>query len=132
MRLNNRGWGLREMLSLSAILIFFFCLAIYFIYLMYSSLELDLNSSEYVELKQYEALEGKLEESTKEYLEDLNFSYNSEIIIYANDLASAEYIDKIKDPNTNELCDAYVKVDGISNIKAYMKCDKYTTEGYEE
>ncbi|MBQ6687289.1 MAG: hypothetical protein IJN03_02060 [Bacilli bacterium] len=42
MKLNNRGWGIREMLVLCAILLFFFCLAIYFIYILYSSFTEDV------------------------------------------------------------------------------------------
>ena len=41
MKLNNNGWGLSEMLILSAILIFFFGLAIYFIYIFYNSISED-------------------------------------------------------------------------------------------
>lgn len=56
MNLNNRGWGLREMLVLCAILLFFFCLAIYFIYVLYSSFsDISLTKSEnirYVEIKE--------------------------------------------------------------------------------
>lgn len=40
MKLNNRGWGIREMLFFIAILVFFFCLAIYFIYVFYSSVSI--------------------------------------------------------------------------------------------
>lgn len=132
MKLNNRGWGLREMLILSAVLIFFFCLAIYFIYLLYSSLELDLNNSDYVEVKQYEALEETIEKSAKEYLEDINQPLDIEIIIDAEDLINAGYMEDIIDPNSDNACDAYVKVNANSDIKAYIKCDEYITEGFEE
>lgn len=40
MKLNNQGWGLREMLFLIAILVFFFCLSIYFIYILHSSISI--------------------------------------------------------------------------------------------
>lgn len=42
MKLNNKGWGLKQMLVLSGILIFFFCIAIYFIYVLYNSLAEEL------------------------------------------------------------------------------------------
>lgn len=45
MKLNNKGWGLKQMLVLSGILIFFFCLAIYFIYVFYNSFAEGLNKN---------------------------------------------------------------------------------------
>ena len=52
LKLNNRGWGLKEMLLLSSILIFFFCVAIYFIYILYDSIDKDVRSNNaYVEEK---------------------------------------------------------------------------------
>ena len=50
MNLNKNGWGLKEMLLLSAIIIFFFCLVIYFVYLLYNSVGLEVESEDnYVE-----------------------------------------------------------------------------------
>lgn len=43
MKLNNRGWGLKQMLVLSGILVFFFCLAIYFIYVFYNSFKEEIS-----------------------------------------------------------------------------------------
>ncbi len=47
MKLNNKGWGIREMLLLSGILIFFFGLAIYFIYIFYDSLSSEITMRDY-------------------------------------------------------------------------------------
>ena len=132
MKLNNRGWGLRSMLILSAILIFFFSLAIYFIYLLYSSLSMDLKSeSDYVDILQYEAIEDRLKLAGENYLEEINQEFTEEVVIYIDDLVDADYIDYITDPNTDNLCEGYVSVkDEV--VYPYINCDKYTTEGYEE
>jgi len=132
MKLNNRGWGLRSMLILSAILIFFFSLAIYFIYLLYSSLSMDLKSeSDYVDILQYEAIEDRLKLAGENYLEEINQEFTEEVVIYIDDLVDADYIDYITDPNTDNLCEGYVSVkDDV--VYPYINCDKYITEGYEE
>jgi len=132
MKLNNKGWGIREMLVLSAVLIFFFGVAIYFIYLLYSSLDLDLkDDSDYVDVLQYVALEDNLEEAALEYLEDLNQVFDADVVIFLKDLVAADYISGINDPNTGNACDGYVEVNE-NIIYPYIKCDKYITNGYEE
>ena len=132
MKLNNRGWGFRSMLILSAILIFFFSLAIYFIYLLYSSLSMDLRSeSDYVDILQYEAIEDRLKLAGEDYLEEINQEFTEEVVIYIDDLVDADYIDYITDPNTDNLCEGYVSVKEEA-VYPYINCDKYTTEGYKE
>lgn len=135
MKLNNRGWGIKEMLLLSAVLIFFFGVAIYFIYMLYSSLDLGLNDdSNYIEIRQYEAIEEKIEEDALDYLLNEDYYVNVGDKILLNELIKEGYIDFIYDPNTDGLCEGYVVVKSIENsvVDAFIKCDEYETNGYEE
>jgi len=56
MKLNNRGWGIKEMLLLSSILVFFFGVALYFIYVFYNSIEKELlinSNNSIIEILEY-------------------------------------------------------------------------------
>lgn len=132
MKLNKRGWGLREMLILSAILIFFFCLAIYFIYVLYSSLSnsLSTNNEMLVNYTLYKNYEEKLYNAGENFLLN-NISYQDSVINLST-LISAGYISEIKDLDTKNECNGYIKVHDLDEreIQAFIKCDNYITEGY--
>lgn len=61
---NKHGWGLKEMLILSGILMLFLVIAIYYIYTLYQSLDMEVASNNYTEL------EEKLEYNANIYLKD--------------------------------------------------------------
>lgn len=132
MKLNNGGWGLREMLVLSAILIFFFCVAVYFIYIFYGSLTEnfdDISVSE--DLKIYEEYENDLYNAGIEYLNDLDSEYKDSIINLST-LIENGYIEKLVDPKSDNECNGYIKIEDIEyqEIELYIKCDNYETIGY--
>ena len=62
--LNKHGWGIREMLLLSGILLLFLVIAIYYIYTLYHDLNLEVTSN------YYHDLENDLENNAKVYLSD--------------------------------------------------------------
>ena len=134
MKLNNRGWGLREMLILSAILIFFFCLAIYFIYVLSSSLSTSssINNEAPVNYTLYKNYEEKLYNAGEKFL--LNNKSYQDSIINLSTLINAGYISGIKDLDTKNECNGYIKVYNLDEreIQAFIKCDNYITEGYIE
>ena len=79
-------------------------------------------------------LEKKLVEVTKSYTAtDFNFPVNGEnIIITYNELHDNNMIDKLE--VDNKKCDGYVELsfNNVTEYKAYIKCDKYKTHGFEE
>ena len=44
---NKHGWGLKEMLILSGILMLFFVISIYYIYTLYQILDMEVASNNY-------------------------------------------------------------------------------------
>lgn len=131
MKLNNRGWGLREMLVLSAILIFFFCVAIYFIYLFYSSFSNSFNNEEKeIDMTIYETYEQILYDAGENYLENIDDFKDS--IINMSTLINEGYMKEIYDPETENECNGYIKVLDVENkeMDEYIKCDNYETVGY--
>lgn len=83
--------------------------------------------------KKYKNLEKKLVEVTKSYTAtDFNFPVNGKnIIITYNELHDNNMIDKLE--VDSKKCDGYVKLtfDNVTEYKAYIKCDKYQTHGFE-
>lgn len=83
--------------------------------------------------KKYKDLEKKLVEVTKSYTAtDFNFPVNGKnIIITYNELHDNNMIDKLE--VDSKKCDGYVKLtfDNVTEYKAYIKCDKYQTHGFE-
>lgn len=133
MNLNNRGWGIREMLFLSSILIFFFCLAIYFIYVLYSSFDLSVNNNDIIEHNDevYKTYEQLIKDAAYDYLNSVNYEF-SDRIINMSTLINAGLMSDLYDPETDNKCNGYIKVIDLEDkqIDAYIKCDNYVTEGY--
>lgn len=130
MLLNKHGWGLREMLILSGLLIIFLFIAIYYIYSLYN------NFNKEVSYNYYYDLEEKLEEKALIYLSDYydGILTSDNMVITRNALSLYDLDIALLDRNSNT-CDGYVvanKSRGIINKKAYIKCKKYETEGYVE
>lgn len=130
MRLNKQGWGLREMLILSGILILFLCVSIYFIYIFYNSFDKEMKSN------YYEGLENNLEYQTTIYLNDYydEALTSDKITISRSVLRSYDLDIELKDKH-EKACSGYVTANksmGKTNVDAYIKCENYETKGYEE
>lgn len=129
MKLNKSGWGLKEMLVLSGILILFLFIAIYFIYTMYNSLDGDLNKS------YYEELEQKLENQAQVFVTDYyNEELTSEKLTITRNILKSYNLDIDLVDTNNDACSGYViayKQDSKNYIKGYIKCPNYMTDGYE-
>lgn len=85
-------------------------------------------------IKPYKDMENKLIETAKKYVE-LNFMYpeNGEIIVIkGEDLIKDKLIDDII--VSEKACEGYVTVsyNGVYNYKGYIKCETYTTKGYQK
>lgn len=129
-KLNKEGWGLREMLVLSGILILFLIIAIYLIYSLYSEFDREATVGYYYEL------EEKLENQASVYLNDYypdpltsdNLTITRGVLRTYN--LDVDLVDK-----NDKACSGYVianKTHGQTNVNAYIKCEHYETEGYEE
>ena len=127
--LNKHGWSLREMLILSGILVVFLFIAVYYIFTMYNDLDLEFGNN------YYDRLESRLEENAIVYLEDYyEGDLNSEgLKITRGMLRSCDLDVELRDKD-GHVCAGYVmarRTHGEDDIKAYISCPDYTTEGFE-
>jgi len=132
MKLNNNGWGIKAMLLLTSVLVFFFCLSIYFIYILYNSLDLSLGlNDEYINNESYAYYEENMIEAAEEYIGDIELALDNNVIISLETLIELDYIDEIYDIDTNNKCDGYIDVKN-KKLKSYISCDNYETKGYRK
>ena len=124
--LNKHGWGIKEMLVLSGILVLFLIIAIYYIYTLYSDFDKELGNNYYV------SMEEDLKSRASIYLDDYyeNELTSKDIVISRNVLKMYDLDMTLKDKNGN-LCSGYV-VANKDRIKAYISCEEYVTSGYEK
>ncbi len=126
MFLNKNGWGLKEMVVISGILILFLVLAIYNIY------QIDT----YFKDREYIILENKLLEKSLVYLNNYyDDTLNSEGIIVSNELLKKYDLDIPLVDISGNPCKGYVKITkshGEVNKTPYITCNKYKTVGYED
>jgi len=116
MKLNNNGWGIKAMLLLTSVLVFFFCLSIYFIYILYNSLDLSLGlNDEYINNESYAYYEENMIEAAEEYIGDIELALDNNVIISLETLIELDYID-VKN----------------KKLKSYISCDNYETKGYRK
>ena len=119
--LNKHGWGLVEMLVASSVLILFLMIAIYYVYTMYN------NISE----TEYTLLEDKLESQAQIYLDEY---YEGELIdnmVIKRSTLSKYNLDVTLRDSDGHLCSGYALYTS-GNIKGYISCLEYETEGYED
>ena len=128
--LNKHGWGLKEMILLSGILLIFLVIAIYYVSSIYKDI------GEEVTNKYYYQLEDKLKNQVNVYLSDYygeNLT-NNKIIVTRSTLRKYNLDISLID-NTGKSCSGYAtayKTVGVTNINAYIKCNNYKTVGYED
>ncbi len=85
--------------------------------------------------KDYRVLENDLKVSAEKYVTN-NFLFpneNEQFTITKEKLIEEGYLEDLK-TSSNDVCDGYaiVKMDDVVKTKAYIKCDKYTTKGYNK
>ncbi len=149
MKLNNRGWGLKDMIFYMAILVVFLFIVVFLIVRMYHQLDkrgFDITdyfpegetSTTAKEIHLYSDLEVKIKNSAVNYLknyyeEELT---NEKVVITFNMLKEKSLIDNLKDIKDKSLCDGYVLASMNDNLEViyypYIKCANYTTLGYLE
>jgi len=152
MKLNDHGWGMRDMIIYTCVLILFLLLAVYLVNTLYDNMAVsDSNQSHETAKKEedtdkspetpvidydyYKNLETKLELSTYNYLNEKKPEISTNILkINLTEIQSSGYIEKIYDQNSEKECKAYSSVSKNEYndyvIIPFISCDNYTTEGY--
>lgn len=130
MKLNKHGWGLREMLVLSGIIILFLLIAIYFIYVFYYGFNKEYRASYYQELENN--LQDQAEVYLNEYYEN---NLTSEKLTITKDVLESNHLNINLVDKNDHACSGYAlayKTHGKISIEPYIKCPKYETTGYED
>ena len=138
MKLNNRGWGLIEMVALVGILFFFFLLSILLIRTFYANIDKNKNevyienntSDKYV--YNYTQIENNLKNAADNYMKDKYISLDDVgfVTISMNKLIDFGYYSNV----SHEDCKGYVIsqiIDGEVNSKPYISCNNYVSPGFE-
>ena len=118
MKINNKGWGLREMVIMSSILLILLLIVTYYIYVFYNRLDTK-------EASQYFALETRLKRAAIQYTK---LSGSKSGVVSYNALNQAGYIDDFTDFN-DDACNGYVIYDD-DKYESYIKCKNFTSENY--
>jgi len=121
MRLNNRGWGFRQMIVISALLLITLLFVAYYIFSLYNSLDIDSGGH-------YATLELKIENAAIKYAKDRNYDLSNKYRITLSQLKKGNYITTFADKENKE-CDGYVVIDDY-NFTSFIKCENFTSKGY--
>lgn len=157
MKLNNHGWGMRDMIIYMCILLLFLLIAVYSINSFYKTLEKDANATKEVSHKSqndettpstsnetqkepvnytyYYELEEKLKAATLSYMKDYPYDLSSSIEkVTSGTLINLQYMDVMKDQFGKNTCSGYSNVYQDMNqgyvLYTYISCSNYTTDGY--
>lgn len=146
MMLNNRGWGMRDMIIYLCILILFLLFASYSVNTLYENMgnnnvadkdDLPEKNEQDVDLQYYRDLEYELISATFNYL--ANYYADSSIVLHnttinVQELMDHEFIDDLYDQFGNNVCEGYSIVNrnekGAFVVSSYINCSNYKTEGY--
>ena len=120
MKLNNHGWGLKEMLFFSAILLFFVLFVSVLINSLYSQLDLSNNGSTYKDI------ENNLKIAARRYIK--NHADDDSEILTSDELIENKYLTSSKLKTSNDTCEGYVMI--TDDYEVFIHCNNYETEGY--
>ena len=160
MKLNNNGWGYRDMIIYTSIIL----IALIFVTLSISSFYdgivnadygndtytptgsyvdkdekeesmLNENNSNVINTDYYTWLETKLKSATLDYLNTYSYDISDNIMNVSLDtLVSFGFIERLYDQSGTNMCSGYSNVfltnDGMYEIKPYISCSNYVTNGY--
>ena len=128
MRLTNHGWGLREMIFLSAVIFFAVIVAAVMINNLYSQLDLSQDSSNSSSSTDYtyQQIESNLSAAAKRYYK--THTDDASTIVISEDLVELGYLKSSQLQTKNDACEGYAVI--ADDFKAYITCSNYETEGY--
>lgn len=135
MYLNNKGWGLKEMILLSCIILAAVFVAAIMINTLYKDLDMNINgnnasntsSSNQNKEEKYETIERNLLSAAKKYARENDLE--DEESIDSDTLIANGYLTVSKMTNEDDTCEGYVTKQNTS-YKAYISCESYETKGY--
>ena len=157
MKLNNHGWGYKDMIIYGCIILLLLLIAAYNINYLYSGINSNDNNSTnnsvqqpvdneqqpitepqkvIVDYNYYYGVEEKIKNATLNYLNDYSYDLTEQILKTSVDtLVSFGYMSIIYDQTGNHLCTGYSNAysdvsTGEYVIKPYVNCNNYITEGY--
>lgn len=119
MKLNKKGWGLTQMLIMSAILLFLLLVVSYYIYIFYNGLD-ERGGTKYF------ALESKLKSAAVIYSKNINSSSGR---VSLSTLKSLGYIDVFEDED-GSACNGYVLYNDDS-YDSYIRCNNFVSPNYD-
>lgn len=129
MRLTNHGWGLREMIFLSAVIFFFVIVAAVMVNNLYSELDLSQDtgsSSTSSNGYTYSEIEQNLSSAARRYYR--THSDDASTIVISEDLVELGYLRSSQLQTQDDVCEGYAVIG--DDFKAYITCSYYETEGY--
>ncbi len=124
MHLNNRGWGTKEMILMTAFLLILLGITWYYISTLYDG-ALVRNARTFSN-SYYKTVQSNLESAAERYYEDKG--YTGTAILSYSLLKDEGYISNIQD-FLDASCTGYV-IASNGSFKPYIKCNNYTSEGY--
>lgn len=152
MKLNNNGWGYRDMVIYTCIILFALIFVAISISSFYDNLVEDINSDKNnyttnndvvkgdksdlnaVDSEYYILQENKLKNATLNYLNQYPYDLNQNIMTVTMDtLVSLGFMDKIYDQTGSRVCSGYSNVYIYENdygVVSYINCSNYVTLGY--
>jgi hypothetical protein len=143
MKLNNKGFGTKDMIIYSCVIIFFLLLADLLILSFYRDKDkIDIKDirEDHPSAKSgsfydyYIQQENNLKAAGLKYARANNLNLTSKTRFNISVLVENGYISYVRDSEDNTICSGYiVMINNIGDydIESYIKCNSYTTEGYE-
>lgn len=117
MKLDNHGWGTKEMILISCALLLGLAFVAFSIYRLYNSVE--------TIAPQYGILERTIKSDAVKYTK----SNGKKSVITLKELKNSGYIEVFTDINDNP-CDGYVLIRDNEYLP-YISCEYYRTKGYD-
>lgn len=152
MKLGNHGWGMRDMIIYTCILILFLLVAAYSVKSLYDVIGTPVENENVpvtppvveepeedkpivVDYEYYNKLELDMKNATLNYLAARPTIIENDILKITSDtLVNLEYMDELYDQTKENKCLGYSNVyqdeDGDYIVKSYISCNNYVTEGY--
>ncbi len=135
MKLDNRGWGLAELLVWCGVLLIFLLIAVFFIIQLSKSLGEAFKDS-LKEDKTTISIEENVENASLKYMKDNYKDIGSgTITITIDNLKNGKYLNEKDITYNGAVCNGYAlitKKDNKLNSDAYIRCGEYMTVGFQE
>lgn len=147
MKLDNRGWGYRDMIVYSSIIIICLVIVVVFSKIVHDNIETSpyeeqnkkVDEVEEVQTfsnSSYYEVEKEMQNATFIYLQKYDYDKGDQMRKIALDtLIGFGYISLVRDFEDGSECKGYVTIhttNQVYTVNPYLKCTHYVTKGYEE